>query len=73
MITLIKGENKKILDDNSGLIPLLKGDGWIVEGEEIKADDELAKVKAEAEALGLKVHHKAGIDKIKAMIEEASK
>lgn len=69
-ITLIKGEGRKFLDPESLLIPICLRDGWVIEGEE-KEDGERDALFAEAEALGLKPHHKAGVDKLKAMIAEA--
>ena len=76
---------KTILHKNGGVkivdgedrIKLLKSLGWNEDGESVsqKNDDadERATLVEEAKALGLKVHHMAGIDKIKAMIEEAKK
>lgn len=68
-IKMIKAEAVKLVDaDNAEVIALLKMDDWKVEGE--KADD-LDALRAEAEALGLKPHHKAGPEKLKEMIAEA--
>ena len=72
MLKLIKGESVKILDPQSTLIPVLKEQGWKVEGEKDE-DNALAELRAEAEKLGLKVHHKAGAEKIRELIEEAKK
>ena len=72
MLKLIKGESVKILDPQSTLIPVLKKQGWKVEGEKDE-DNALAELRAEAEKLGLKVHHKAGAEKIRELIEEAKK
>lgn len=73
-ITMTKDASAKLVDaDNKAVIDLLKSDGWKVEGEkEPENDTELAELRAQAEALGLKVHHKAGADKIRQMIEEAA-
>ena len=74
MIVLKKNDATKILSPESDLINLLKHEGWLVEGEELKAppaDDDLDALRAEAEALGLKPHHKAGADKIREMIAQA--
>lgn len=75
MVKLVKGDAVKVLDDQSSLIPVLKFEGWAVEGEEkeVVKIDELDALKAEAEALGVKVHHKAGAEKIKELIAEAKK
>lgn len=69
---LLKGESVKILDDKSSLIDVLLKQGWKLEGA-TEEKDELAELKAEAESLGLKVHHKAGADKIRELIAEAKK
>lgn len=37
----------------------------------VESADEREQLLAEAEALGLKVHHKSGIDKLRQMIAEA--
>lgn len=66
MLTFKKGDAVKFIDPESSLIPVLKHEGWKAEGEE-----DLDALRAEAEALGLKPHHKAGADKIRQMIEEA--
>lgn len=66
MITLYKDGGVKILDDESCLIPILKADGWAVDGE-----DERSALMAEAESLGIKVHHKAGVEKIRELIASA--
>lgn len=78
MVVLKKGEATKILSPESSLIEKLKFEGWAVDGEEVKVeavkvavDVDLDALRAEAEALGLKVHHKAGADKIREMIAEA--
>lgn len=70
MIRLTKGESVKFLDPQSSLIPFLKHEGWAAEGDE-KADDDLASLRAEAEALGIKFHHKAGAAKLAELIAEA--
>jgi hypothetical protein len=36
MVKLIKGDAVKILSPESSLIPLLKHEGWIVEGEKVE-------------------------------------
>lgn len=70
MLTLRKGDAVKYLSPESSLIEKLKFEGWAVDGEVVK-DNDLDALRAEAEALGLKVHHKAGADKIREMIAEA--
>ena len=69
MITLVKDGGVKNLSPESSLIAVLKAQGWIVEGEEA-FDGEVDALRAQAEALGLKVHHKAGADKIAKQIED---
>lgn len=71
----IKGDSVKFVDEVSTLADALLNDGWHVEGEEPKNGqvDELAALRAQAEAMGLKPHHKAGAEKIRELIEEAKK
>jgi hypothetical protein len=72
MITFTKGESVKFIDEGSSLIPLLKLDGWKAEGEaEDVFEADIEELRAEAEALGIKVHHKAGVSKIVELIKEA--
>ncbi|TXH18925.1 MAG: hypothetical protein E6R03_01320 [Hyphomicrobiaceae bacterium] len=66
MITLVKDGSQKFLDENSTLIPVLKSQGWVVEGEEV---DDVEALKAEATALGIEFHHKSGAKKLKELIE----
>lgn len=73
MLTLKKGDAVKFLSPESSLIKVLKFEGWEVEGEKKQESDDLLDLRAQAEALGLKVHHKAGAEKIKEMIEAAKK
>lgn len=63
-----KDGSTKLLKEESKLIPILKAEGWKAEG-----DSDLDALRAEAEALGLKPHHKAGEEKLREMIEEAKK
>lgn len=62
-VVLKKGQDTKYIDKNSKLLEILKKDGWKFDG-----DDDLEALRAQAEELGLKPHHKAGADKIKEMI-----
>jgi len=71
MVTLIKDGGVKYLSDDSSLIPDLKKDGWVCEGEEISPDIEA--LKEEANKLGLKYHHRCSYETIKKLIEEAQK
>lgn len=73
MLTLRKGDATKFLSPQSSLIERLKSDGWSIDGEHAPVDAEIEALRAQAEALGLKVHHKAGSDKIREMISEATK
>ena len=70
MLKLIKGEDVKILSPESSLIQKLLENGWVKEGDQ-KKDGELEALRAEAEALGLKVHPRTGIEKLKADIAQA--
>lgn len=69
MLEFKKNGKLKLIDPESNLIPLLKADGWIVEGEE-KAVPDIDELKAKADALGLKYHHKTGAEKLAKLIEE---
>jgi len=82
MLKLTKGDAVKFLSPESSLIAKLEFEGWAVEGSEVKEslttavevkNDELDALRAKAEALGLKPHHKAGAEKIKEMIEAVEK
>lgn len=75
-IRLYKDGGVKIVDaDGIERVAMLKGLGWREEAEETKDDEsgERDALLKEAESRGLKVHHKAGVDKIKSMIAEAGK
>lgn len=69
MLEFKKDGNLKLIDPESNLIPLLKADGWVVEGEEETALD-IDELKAKADALGIKYHHKTGAEKLAKLIEE---
>jgi hypothetical protein len=73
MLTFKKGDWVKFIDPSSTLISVLKAEGWKAEGEvEVaKEDSNLDALRAEAEVLGLKVHHKTGAEKLSALIAEA--
>jgi len=66
-LTLKKGSAVKFIGKKSKLLPILKSDGWKIDGEE----SELDALREQAKELGLKPHHKAGAEKIKKMIESA--
>jgi len=70
MLKFIKDDCVKIIDPESSLIPVLKEQGWLVEGEK-SLEDELEALKAEADALGVKYHHKSGVEKLSALIAQA--
>lgn len=70
-VKLMKQEAVKFLNPESSLIPSLEKQGWIVEGKEYAEEFDLNALRAEAEAMGLKPHHKAGAAKILEMIEAA--
>lgn len=74
MLKFTKGDAVKLIDPESKLIPVLKEQGWVVEGgkaEDTDKDSELEALKAEADAMGLKYHHKAGAEKLADLIAEA--
>lgn len=69
------GGVKFINANNSDLVSALVAAGWVPEGQETADKDEFEAdidvLRAEAKALGLAVHHKAGVAKIAEMIKEA--
>lgn len=69
MITLKKDGSTKLVDEGSVLIPILKGDGWLIDGEAVT--DDLETLRAKADVMGIKYHHKAKAETIAKMIEEA--
>lgn len=72
MLTFTKENAVKYVDHESTLIDVLRKNGWKVEGEK-DVDEELEALRAEAELLGLKVHHKTGVDKLRELIAEAAR
>ena len=68
MLILKKNEEIKYLSPESSLIPILKNEGWSIEGE-----DNIETLREEADKLGIEYHHKAGAKKLKELIEEAKK
>lgn len=72
MITFKKGDWVKYIDLSSTLIDVLKSEGWKAEGEvNVEPENGIDALRAEAEALGIKVHHKTGAEKLAALIAEA--
>ncbi len=73
MLTFKKADGVKYVDPNSALIPLLVEQGWVSDDapKAKEVDGDLDALRAEAEALGLKVHHKTGAEKLAALIAEA--
>lgn len=69
MLKFVKDSGFKVVDESSSIIPILSENGWIIEGDEQALD--LDDLRAKAEELGLKPHHKAGPNKIADMIKEA--
>jgi hypothetical protein len=63
-LKFLKDGNEKIVDEQWK--KQLLADGWKVEGE-----DDLSALWEEAEALGLKLHHKTGREKLIEAIEKA--
>ena len=73
MLVLKHGDKTKVLAAESTLIPLLKAEGWKVDGEPDDVSEDVSGLRAQAEALGLKPHHKLGAEKLKELIEAAKK
>lgn len=69
MITLYKDGGVKHLEDGSSLLPRLKEDGWKMDGEQDDLDIEA--LKAQADELGIKYHHKSKAETIAKLIEDA--
>jgi hypothetical protein len=69
MLKFVKDNAVKFISPESSLIPILRHEGWTVEGETVAPD--LEALRAEAGALGLKVHHKTGAEKLAELIAEA--
>ncbi len=74
MIKLVKGDAVKFIDPKSSLFDRLEHDGWkresvpdVVE----KVEDNIEALRIEAKALGIDFHHRAGEEKLKALIAEA--
>ena len=66
-LKLTKGEDVKLIDPKSSLIAVLQENGWKLDGA--NDESELDALKAKADELGLKYHHKAGVDKLKELID----
>lgn len=66
-----KGADTKLIEKGSNLVAALLNDGW--KSDDCEKPCELSELRAEAEALGLKPHHKSGAEKLKEMIKDAQK
>ena len=71
MVTFIKGESSKNVDEGSSIIPLLIAGGWTADGYENELDRDA--LLAKAAAIGIKVHHKSKAETIAKIISEAEK
>lgn len=71
MITLTKNGGVKVISDESSLVQRLKDDGWKIEGEEPAVDLDLLELRAVADEMGIKYHHKAKAETIAKLIEGA--
>ncbi len=60
---------------NPEVIDRLKREGWSEDGEKANtsSDDAKSEIKAKLDKLGVKYHHAAGMDKLKALLAEAEK
>lgn len=70
MLTFEKDGNTKYIDENSKLIEILLKDGWSCDDVKVVEVD-IKELKAKAEDLGIKVHHKAKAETIQKLIDEA--
>lgn len=75
MITFKKGDSFKNVDPSSNLIERLINDGWksddLPKTINNRASEEYkSRLIERAKELGLNPHHKAGIEKLEAMIKE---
>lgn len=71
MLIFKKDGGEKHIDEESKLIPILIEDGWKCDSIPDVASDDLEGLRKRAEELGIKVHHKAKAETIKAKIDEA--
>ncbi len=71
MVTMKKAQATKILSPESSLIPLLKEEGWVVEGEECGDEPSITDLRQQARDLGLTFHPATGAERLKARIQEA--
>lgn len=69
MLTFKKLDAVKCIDPESKLIPILLEDGWECDEVQVELDED--ELREQAKELGIKVHHKAKAETIKAKIEEA--
>lgn len=72
MITLTKNGGVKVISEESTLVQALKDDGWVMEGEDHSVDLDLAELRAVADEMGIKYHHKAKAKTIAKLIEGAA-
>lgn len=75
MITMIKGDLFKFVDENGSSFERLKADGWVQDGVQEKNDEtkteevnERDALMEKAKAMGLNPHHKVGVEKLKEML-----
>lgn len=68
MLTFKKGNDVKYVDEKSELVQVLKSLDWVCDTD---GATELDVLREKAESLGLKPHHKAGVEKLKELIASA--
>lgn len=75
MVTMIKGDLVKFVDENGSSFERLKADGWKQDGVQEETDEAKAEevnerdaLMEKAKAMGLNPHHKAGVEKLKEML-----
>lgn len=71
MLKFTKLDSVKFIDEDSNLIPILLSDGWVNDDITASKEEDREELLEKAKGLGLKLHHKTGIEKIKEAIKEA--
>lgn len=71
MLKFTKGDSVKFIDPESKLIPRLIADGWKSDDMDTPEEETRISLLEKAKELGLNLHHRTGIEKLKEAIEKA--